>query len=72
MYYQLFPAHEGMFPGYATTYAVVGEEIRSIEAGLEDPKKRIRFSTYLTGIGYPPRSIYRKRLEEFAATLNQG
>jgi hypothetical protein len=69
MYYQLFPAHEGMFPGYATTYAVVGEEIRSIEKELEDPKKRIRFSTYLTGIGYPPRSVYRKKLEDFAATL---
>ena len=69
VYYQLFPAHEGMFPGYATTYAVVGEEIRSIENGLTDPKKRMKFSTYLTGIGYPPRSIYRKRLEDFAATL---
>ena len=69
MYHQLFPAHEGMFPGYATSYAVVGEEIRSIEKRLEDPKKRIKFSTYLTGIGYPPRSVYRKRLEEFAAAL---
>ncbi len=29
IYYQLFPAHEGMFPGYATCYAVVGEEIRA-------------------------------------------
>jgi hypothetical protein len=58
-----------MFPGYATSYAVVGEEIRFIEEGLRDPKKRIKFSTYLTGIGYPPRSIYRKRLEDFAAAL---
>ncbi|MDA4122772.1 MAG: hypothetical protein OK456_06290 [Thaumarchaeota archaeon] len=69
VFYQLFPAHEGMFPGYATTYAVVGEEIRTIENRLEDPKKRIKFSTYLTGIGYPPRSIYRKRLEDFASSL---
>ncbi len=66
VFYQLFPAHEGMFPGYATCYAVVGEEIHSIEAKINDEKKRIRFSTYLTGMGYPPRSIYRKRLEAFA------
>ena len=69
VYYQLFPAHEGMFPGYATSYAVVGEEIRAIEEKLTDPKKRVKFSTYLTGIGFPPRSIYRKRLEDYAATL---
>ncbi len=66
VFYQLFPAHEGVFPGYATCYAVVGEEIHSIEAKIKDEKKRIRFSTYLTGMGYPPRSIYRKRLEQFA------
>ncbi|MDA4114315.1 MAG: hypothetical protein OK474_09735 [Thaumarchaeota archaeon] len=70
VYYQLFPAHEGMFPGYATSYAVVGEEIRAIEEKLTDAKKRVKFSTYLTGIGFPPRSIYRKRLEDYAASLN--
>ena len=45
VYYNLFPAHEGMFPGYATCYAVVGEEIHEIENRLTDPKKRIKFST---------------------------
>lgn len=69
VYYQLFPAHEGMFPGYATCYAVVGEEIHEIENTLTDPKKRVKFSTYLTGIGFPPRSVYRRRLEEYAASL---
>ncbi len=69
MYYNLFPAHEGMFPGYATCYAVVGEEIREIEERLTDPKKRVKFSTYLTGMGFPPRSVYRQRLEEYAAGL---
>ncbi len=69
MYYNLFPAHEGMFPGYATCYAVVGEEIRAIEDRLTDPRKKVKFSTYLTGIGFPPRSIYRKKLEDFAASL---
>ena len=69
MYYQLFPAHEGMFPGYATAYAVVGEEIHSIEDTLQDDKARVKFSTYLTGVGFPPRSIYRKMLQDFAAGL---
>jgi hypothetical protein len=69
VYYQLFPAHEGMFPGYATCYAVVGEEIHEIENTLTDPKKRVKFSTYLSGIGFPPRSVYRRRLEEYAASL---
>ena len=69
VYFQLFPAHEGMFPGYATCYAVVGEEIREIEEKLTDPKKRIKFSTYLSSIGFPPRSVYRQRLEDFAASL---
>ncbi|MDG6898237.1 MAG: hypothetical protein JRN24_00720, partial [Nitrososphaerota archaeon] len=47
MYFQLFPAHEGMFPGYATSYAVVGQEIRAMERRIRDDKKRVKFSTYL-------------------------
>ncbi len=66
VFYQLFPAHEGMFPGYATCYAVVGEEIHAIEEGIKNEKKRIAFSTYLSSIGYPPRSVYRKRLRAYA------
>jgi len=69
VYYQLFPAHEGMFPGYATAYAVVGEEIHAIEDTIQDDKARVKFSTYLTGVGFPPRSIYRKMLQDFAAGL---
>jgi hypothetical protein len=72
MFYQIFPAHEGMFPGYATTYAIVGEEIGSIENTLKDKGARICFSTYLTGIGYVPRRLYRKRLERFAKGLTSG
>ena len=69
VYFQLFPAHEGMFPGYATSYAVVGQEIRAMEKRIKDPKKRVEFSTYLCSIGFPPRSIYRKMLKEYAAKL---
>jgi hypothetical protein len=69
IYFQLFPAHEGGFPGYATSYAVVGQEIRDIERKIKDPKKRVKFSTYLCSIGFPPRSMYRKMLTGYAAKL---
>ena len=69
VYYQLFPAHEGGFPGYATNYAVVGQEIRDIERRIRDPKKRVEFSTYLCSIGFPPRSMYRRMLKDYAAKL---
>ena len=69
VYFQLFPAHQGIFPGYATNYAVAGQEIRSIELKIKDPKKRVKFSTYLCSIGFPPKSIYMRMLREYAAKL---
>ncbi len=69
VYFQLFPAHEGIFPGYATNYAVAGQEIRSIERKIRDPKKKVKFSTYLCSIGFPPKSIYMRMLREYAAEL---
>jgi hypothetical protein len=65
VYFQLFPAHEGMFPGYATDYAVVGQEIRALERKIKDDKKRVKFSTYLCSIGFPPRSIYVRMLKGY-------
>jgi len=69
VYFQLFPAHQGIFPGYATNYAVAGQEIRSIELKIKDPKKRVKFSTYLCSIGFPPKSIYMRMLRDYAARL---
>lgn len=69
VYYQLFPAHEGIFPGYATTYAVVGQEIRAIERKIRDPRKKVKFSTYLCSIGFPPLSLYLEALRDYAAKL---
>jgi hypothetical protein len=69
VYFQLFPAHEGIFPGYATSYAVCGQAIRAIERKIRDPKKRVKFSTYLCSIGFPPMSIYMQMLKEYAAKL---
>ncbi len=70
VYYQLFPAHEGAFPGYATSYAVVGQEIKELQEGIRSDEDRVRFSTYLCSIGFPPRSIYNRMLREYAAKLN--
>ena len=72
MFFQLFPAHEGAFPGYATSYAVVGQEIRSIEKKIKDDRKRVKFSTYLCSIGFPPRSIYRGMLSDYQKKLAGG
>lgn len=69
VYFQLFPAHEGILPGYATSYAVCGQEIRAMEKKIKDPKKRVKFSTYLCSVGFPPMSIYMRMLREYSAKL---
>jgi len=69
VYFQLFPAHQGIFPGYATNYAVAGQEIRSIEKTIKDPRGKVKFSTYLCSVGFPPKSIYMRMLREYAAKL---
>ncbi|MDG7001267.1 MAG: hypothetical protein JRN15_19400, partial [Nitrososphaerota archaeon] len=72
VYYQLFPAHEAIFPGYATCYAVVGQDIRAIQRRIKnDPRKLARFNAYATSMGYPPRSIYLKRLRAYAQKLSK-
>jgi hypothetical protein len=73
VFYQIFPAHEGIFPGYATCYAVVGQDIRAAQKPLRgDPKKLVKFNAYASSMGYPPRSIYVKRLRAFAKKLSRG
>jgi hypothetical protein len=69
VYFQLFPAHEGIFPGYATSYAVMGQEIREIERRIRDDRKKVKFSTYLCSIGFPPRTMYARLLREYARNL---
>ena len=72
VYFQLFPAHEGSYPGYATCYAVIGQEIRSIQRPFKnDRKKMVKFNAFACSMGYPSRSIYSKRLREFAKRLSK-
>ncbi len=70
VFYQLFPAHEGVFPGYATCYAVVGQDIKAIQRTIKsDRKKMVKFNSYACSMGYPARSIYTKRLKGYAKRL---
>jgi hypothetical protein len=67
VYHQLFPAHQGNGPGYASTYAIVGESIREIQnRALRNGKKLLDFNTYACSMGFPARTIFEDRLKAFA------
>lgn len=72
VFYQIFPAHEGVFPGYATCYAVVGQDIRAIQRSIKsDRSKLVKLNAYACSMGYPARSIFVKRLRQYALKLNR-
>ncbi len=67
VYYQLFPAHQGLGPGYASTYAIIGESIREIQnKAVRNGKKLIDLNTYACSMGFPARTIFEQRLAAFA------
>jgi len=66
VYHQIFPAHEGIAPGYATCYAVVGERIRELKnEAVRKGKDAVEFNTYANGIGFPARTIFEEKLKKF-------
>jgi len=67
IYHQVFPAHQGNGPGYASTYAIIGEMVAEMQQ-LAERKGRdlVAFNTYASSIGFPPRSIFEERLKEYA------
>jgi hypothetical protein len=68
VYHQLFPAHQGYGPGYASTYAIIGESIREIQnKAKRNGKNLLDFNTYACSMGFPARTIFERRLQEFAA-----
>jgi hypothetical protein len=70
MFYQIFPGHESIFAGYATCYAVVGQDIKAIQRPFKnDSEKMVKFNAYACSMGYPARSIYIKRLRAFAKEM---
>lgn len=68
VYHQLFPAHQGNGPGYASTYAIVGESIREIQnKAKRNGKNLVDFNTYACSMGFPARTIFEERLRDFAS-----
>jgi len=67
IYHQVFPAHQGNGPGYASTYAIIGEIVAEMQQ-LAERKGRdlVAFNTYASSMGFPPRSVFEERLKEYA------
>ena len=54
-------------PGYAPCYCIAGEELRKIQSlAVEKGKNVIDFNTYVSSMGYTPRTVYAKKLREYA------
>ncbi|HYM38830.1 MAG TPA: hypothetical protein VEY12_01620 [Thermoplasmata archaeon] len=63
VYYNLFPAHQVLGAGYATTYATIGERIRKIQE--EAAKRGIplrELNAYASSIGWPPTSVFEAKV----------
>jgi hypothetical protein len=68
VYHQVFPAHQGNGPGYASTYAILGESIADIQLeALRNGKNLLDFNTYACSLGFPPRSVFEEKLRAYAA-----
>jgi hypothetical protein len=69
IYYNVFPAHQILGAGYASTYAIIGERIRAIQ---EDAAKRgvpLRdLNAYACSIGWPPTSVFEAKLRAWLKT----
>ncbi len=66
IYYNVFPAHQILGAGYATTYAIIGERIRAIQeaaAGKGIPLREL--NAYACSIGWPPTSVFEAKLKEW-------
>lgn len=67
VYFQVFPAHQGSGPGYASTYAIIGERIRSIQEEAKINGVSLRdLNTYACSMGFPPKRVFERRLLEYA------
>jgi hypothetical protein len=66
VYFQVFPAHQGIGPGYASTYAIIGESIREIQkSAVAAGKDLVKLSTYESSLGFAPRTVFESRLRDF-------
>lgn len=69
IYHQVFPAHQGNGPGYASTYAILGESIAEIQQeALRNGKNLLDFNTYACSLGFPPRSVFEYKLKAWTSS----
>ena len=67
VYHQVFPAHQGNGPGYASTYAIVGESLAKIQQEAFGRGNRLLdFNTYASSIGFPARSVFEEKLRAYS------
>ena len=68
VYHQVFPAHQGNGPGYASTYAIVGESLAKIQReALERGKRLLDFNTFASSLGFPARSVFEEELRAYSS-----
>jgi|GEM_PF-268170 len=61
---QIFVFQEN--PGYAPSYAITGNSLKELQnKALKRGKDILQFNTFACSIGFPPRTIWEKRLNEF-------
>jgi len=57
-------------PGYAPCYCMAGEELRKLQSlAIERGKSVTDFNTYVSSMGYAPRTVYKERLREYAMSV---
>jgi len=67
LYDQVFTFQDN--PGYAPCYCMAGEELGRIQSlAVKKGKSVLDFNTYVSSIGFLPRTIYEKRLREYAVS----
>ncbi|MFX0097528.1 MAG: hypothetical protein ACFE7E_07195 [Candidatus Hodarchaeota archaeon] len=55
------------YVGYAPVYSIGGESLRHLqELAIENGKSALDFNTYASAMGFPGRTIFEKRLKDFA------
>lgn len=63
MFYNFFPCHQCIYPGYATTYAVLGNQINQLENKLiQQGMTSKEFNIKLMEFGYQPLSLIIEKM----------
>ncbi len=73
VYHNVFPAHQILGAGYASTYAIIGERIREIQEKAAKRGVPLReLNAFASSIGWPPKSVFEERLKEWVRTRGRA